>query len=424
MALRLAALAGPPTLSDDLFRYAWDGHVQVTGVDPYRYAPDDPALESLRDPWLWPPSPHCPVVARPPDCTRINRPMVHTIYPPAAEAWFTAVFRLSGLGARHKAWQIAGLATEVAVLAMLPLALPRLGRDERWTALYALSPAPVVDIVTNGHVDGLAVALLVAALALAGRWRDRPTRAAVAAGALLGAAALVKLYPLVLVAGLAGLRTGPAPQREIRGDRVLRAGRVLRGGPVFWGGLAALTVMAIGYLPHVLAVGPKVLGYLPGYLREERYAGGGRFLLVTLFTGRGPQATVAAVLCGAALVAWVLRRRPPPPAAFAVLLGGLLLIATPAQSWYSVALLAAATVAVQPAWAVLVAAAYPYFVAVVLAEPYATLVGRIGAGVGLSAVAVAVVVGHRRRASAEVGATGRSSANRKGLTVGSDAVGP
>src|SRR4051794_35998453 len=96
VALRLAALAGPPTLSDDLFRYAWDGHVQVADIDPYRYAPDDPALESLRDPWLWPPSSHCPVVARPPDCTRINRPAVHTIYPPAAEAWFTSVFRLSG----------------------------------------------------------------------------------------------------------------------------------------------------------------------------------------------------------------------------------------------------------------------------------------------------------------------------------------
>ena len=40
VALRLAALAGPPVLSDDLYRYAWDGRVQAAGIDPYRYPPD------------------------------------------------------------------------------------------------------------------------------------------------------------------------------------------------------------------------------------------------------------------------------------------------------------------------------------------------------------------------------------------------
>ena len=35
IGIRLAALAGPPTTSDDLFRYSWDGRVQAAGVDPY-----------------------------------------------------------------------------------------------------------------------------------------------------------------------------------------------------------------------------------------------------------------------------------------------------------------------------------------------------------------------------------------------------
>jgi hypothetical protein len=48
------AVAGHPELSDDLYRYAWDGHVQASGIDPYRYPPDDPRLSGLRDPWLWP----------------------------------------------------------------------------------------------------------------------------------------------------------------------------------------------------------------------------------------------------------------------------------------------------------------------------------------------------------------------------------
>jgi hypothetical protein len=60
-------------------------------------------------------------------------------------------------------------------------------------------------------------------------------------------------------------------------------------------------------------------------------------------------------------------------------------------------------------------------VAVVLAEPYATLVGRNGALVGLVAVVVALVAGRRRPSRAP---SRWSSADRKGLTVGSDAVGP
>ena len=79
LALRLAALAGPPTLSDDLYRYSWDGRVQAAGIDPYRHPPDSPPLAALREPWLWPDAAGCERLDRPPGCTRMNRPHVHTI---------------------------------------------------------------------------------------------------------------------------------------------------------------------------------------------------------------------------------------------------------------------------------------------------------------------------------------------------------
>ncbi len=46
---RLILLASTPALSDDLYRYIWDGKVSAAGIDPYRYAPADPALAPLRD---------------------------------------------------------------------------------------------------------------------------------------------------------------------------------------------------------------------------------------------------------------------------------------------------------------------------------------------------------------------------------------
>jgi hypothetical protein len=46
---RLSILFAPPYLSDDIYRYVWDGRVQAAGINPYRYVPADEHLQSLRD---------------------------------------------------------------------------------------------------------------------------------------------------------------------------------------------------------------------------------------------------------------------------------------------------------------------------------------------------------------------------------------
>ena len=357
VALRLAALAGQPVLSDDLYRYAWDGRVQLEGIDPYRHPPDSPQLAHLREGWLWPDADGCARLQRPEGCTRINRPDVRTIYPPVAEAWFTAVYRVAGIDAHHKAWQVAGLLTDVALVGLLPVVLRAWKRDERWAALYALSPVPVLEVVNNGHVDGLAALFVVLALLAAAKRRPAWL------GVLLGAAALVKLYPAVLgVAAVAALR---------RRRSVVQAGG------------AAAALVALTYLPHVIAVGPRVLGYLPGYLREERYGEGGRYLLAGVL-GLPPALTAVVAAAGVAAVAvWLLRRRPPLPEAGAALFAAVLLAVTPVQPWYALTLLAVATVAARPVWSAVVLAGYPYFFALILDSPHTTAIGRISYGLAL-----------------------------------------
>jgi hypothetical protein len=379
VVLRLGALAGQPVLSDDLYRYAWDGRVQVSGTDPYSYTPSSAHLAALREGWLWPDAEGCARLQRPEGCTRINREFVHTIYPPVAEAWFTAVYRVAGIGAHHKAWQVAGLLGDVALVGVLPAVLRAYRRDERWAALYALSPVPVVEVVNNGHIDGLAALLIVLALLAAAR--RRPAWA----GALLGAATMVKLYPAVL--GLAFV--------AVLGLR--------RRAPVARFVGAAAAVVALGYLPHVAAVGLRVVGYLPGYLREEKYGEGGRYLLAGLL---GLPAGLTAALAAAAVVAvggWVLRRGPEVPRGCAALFGGLLLAVTPVQPWYAVTLLAVATVAAAPAWSAVVLAGYPYFFALLLDSPHQVLIGRVSYGVALGVVLVA---GRLRAPPGEAPATG------------------
>src|SRR5690349_3682974 len=78
---RLSILFAPPYLSDDIYRYVWDGRVQAAGINPYRYVPADEALAQLRDEKIYP---------------NINRrDTAHTIYPPVAEAVFLLVTRIS-----------------------------------------------------------------------------------------------------------------------------------------------------------------------------------------------------------------------------------------------------------------------------------------------------------------------------------------
>lgn len=360
VVLRLAALAGQPILSDDLYRYAWDGRVQVSGTSPYRHTPSAPQVAGLREDWLWPDAEGCAALQRDPGCTRINRPTVRTIYPPVAEAWFTAVYRVAGIETRHKAWQVAGLLGDMALVGLLPLVLRAWKRDERWTALYALSPVAVVEVVNNAHVDGLAALFVVVALLAAAR--KKPAWA----GALLAGAFLIKLYPAVV--GLAFVAAFAGRRALVR----------LAG--------AFAAVVAVAYLPHVATVGLDVLGYLPGYLQEERYGEGGRYLLAGL-VGLPPALTAALAAAGVAGAAgWVLLRRPAVPAGATVLLGALLLAVTPVQPWYAVTLLAAATVAAKPAWSAVALAGYPYFFAVLLDAPHAVAIGRVSYGLALAVV--------------------------------------
>ena len=73
---RLTLLSATPGLSDDIYRYIWDGRVQLAGINPYQHAPDSPALATLRDAVYYP---------------AINHKQIRTIYPPVAQLFFAAV---------------------------------------------------------------------------------------------------------------------------------------------------------------------------------------------------------------------------------------------------------------------------------------------------------------------------------------------
>ncbi|MFF3733983.1 glycosyltransferase 87 family protein [Streptomyces sp. NPDC002476] len=385
IALCAAALSAPPRTSDDMYRYAWDGRVQAAGISPYAYPPDAPQLARLRDPWLFPAGTACrgwDLHSVAGVCTHINRPSAPTIYPPMAEGWFLLVHAVSPAGGRHKPLQLAGAVLCVATTVALLLVRRRTCGDVRRVALWAWCPAVPIAAVNDAHVDTVGVLLTVVALGAAAGARR---------GALLGAAIAAKLLPaLTLPGALSGvLAPGRSPRTRLR-----EAASVL---------LAAVGVVALVYLPYLLASGSAVLGYLPGYLREEGYEPDdvGRFALLRLVLPDAWAGPAAAVLV--ALTAWyVLRHGDPERPWYGSLLvtGTALLLASPAYYWYALLVVALVAMGGPGEWLAVAASGTVLYVANELHWP-----GVQAAAYGTAAVAV--LAGVLVRARARGGGDGR-----------------
>lgn len=306
---QLVALTQQPLTSDDDYRYILDGRVQLAGIDPYRYAPQAPQLAFLHDRLLFGEPAHCGHLI-PSGCTAINRPGVHTVYPPVAQLLFVAV-RLASFGGHggRLPFQIAAALGAMAVGAVLAHRALTKGQPTWPVALWAWCPVTISEFGNNAHIDWLAVLLTVLALGAAASGRPA------VAGALIGAAIITKLYPAFVLVSM--LRRSP---------------RVVL--------VAAGALIVAAYIPHVLAVGTKVIGFLPGYLHQEGYSSGSRLKLLGLLPpGVG---LLVAALVATSVAYWALRRSDPdaPERTAVVVVGSAFLVATPNYGWYAALLIA------------------------------------------------------------------------------------
>jgi alpha-1,6-mannosyltransferase len=295
---RLAVLFDAPRLSDDIYRYVWDGRVQAAGINPYRYVPADPALARLRDRDIY---------------EHINRrDYAPTIYPPVAQVIFFAATRAS----ESVVWmKVVMVAFEAVALWAISALLASFGLPRQRVLLAAWHPLAVWEIAGSGHLDAIMICFVC--LALLARRRERDALC----GAALACAALTKFFPVVLA---------PALYRR-RGWRMPAA---------------FVATCAAGYLPYLSVGARHVFGYLPGYADEEGLQNGSRFYLLTLARrlfgeGLSNGAFVAfALVLLAGLAAWALWKREESERSFIAL---SLAIATaftallsPHYSWYFV----------------------------------------------------------------------------------------
>jgi len=343
IAVQIAAVSAPPAESDDLYRYIWDGRVQAAGIDPYAYVPAARQLAGLRDEFLWHRgADYCvrlsEVAAHPAanlvvGCTMINRPAVPTIYPPVAEAYFLGVHYLPAADTSTTPIQATTALVAVLTTVLLLFGLGRLGRDVRMAALWSWCPTVALEAGNSAHVDVVAVAITAAALLVLATARRRTGRT-VLGGVLLGLAIATKMTPVLTV---------PAVLRRRWMTVALAAG-------------SAFTVV---YIPHVLAVGGRVIGFLPGYLQQEGYVNGTRFGIIGLVLA-GKLAVAMAVLILAAAALAVLQFSDPdrPWQGALFMTATALAVTTPRYQWYALLLVMLVALDGRPEWLAFAAGAY------------------------------------------------------------------
>ncbi len=290
---RVSILFAPPYLSDDIYRYIWDGRVQAAGINPYRYIPAAPELAQLRDDTIYP---------------KINRrEIAHTIYPPVAQVVFLLTTRIS----ESVVWmKFTMLIFEMVAIWAIASLLNLLGRPRQLLLLYAWHPLVVWEFAGSGHVDAIAIGFIALAFLA---WQRRSD---LGAGFLLASATLVKLFPLVLL---------PAMLKRDRWKVV----------PLF-----AVTII-VGYLAY-LSVGPRaVLGSVPVYTQEMGVITGQQFYALSLarklFGWELPSLAyiIATVLIMSAIALWVLSRRTEDHLKHAMLLAtATTVLFAPHFSWY------------------------------------------------------------------------------------------
>jgi len=224
-AMQALLVSTPPTLSDDMYRYVWDGRVQAHGISPYRYSPDAPEVERLRDREVW---------------RFINRKHAVTVYPPGAELAYALLWRIRPDSVR---WTQVAVALGGLLAGGLLVGLLRaLKRSTARILIYLWSPLLAFETAHAAHVDGLILPLLV------GAWWARVRERDVLVGFLLGLATAIKIYPAILLPAL-------WRPRHARGRWQMP--------------LAFLLTAAACYLPYVVISGEGVLGYLPRYFQER-----------------------------------------------------------------------------------------------------------------------------------------------------------
>lgn len=193
ICLRLLALAGPPSLSDDVYRYVFEGELLADGQSPYLAPPDSAAHEAYRE--------RLPEVYE-----HINNEGVSAAYPPLAQFVHAGIALAAHPGGTRPgtrgvdAMRLFYGVCDLLVLLPLVVLLRRARRPTGLAVVWGWSPLVALEFAGSGHLDSLGILLMLSSFVVL-RLEDgvHGAQNRFMGSVLLAGAILTKYLPLVAV---------------------------------------------------------------------------------------------------------------------------------------------------------------------------------------------------------------------------------
>lgn len=184
LLLRLILLFAFPWLSDDVYRFIWDGRLAAHGVNPFNQVPskimENPAMIPGVDQSLY---------------KRLNSPNYHTVYPPVAQFSFLLAAWLApgNLWAAAFTMKVFVLGFELGNLWLMGRLLRLFQLPKERVLIYWLNPLVIIEVMGNLHFEGVMIFFLLGAVLLLSL--EKRTGAALSMALAIGS----KLLPLLFL---------------------------------------------------------------------------------------------------------------------------------------------------------------------------------------------------------------------------------
>lgn len=155
ITLRIMLLFSFPNLSDDIYRFYWDGLLSTHGYNPFNHLPGYYIQYHI-----------LPENLTPELYAKLNSKEYYTIYPPVLQTIFAVAAWLfpksiMGAGIVMKIFLLAG---EIGSIVFIRKLLKKFNLPEKNVLLYALNPLIIIEIIGNLHFEGLMIFFLLLAL--------------------------------------------------------------------------------------------------------------------------------------------------------------------------------------------------------------------------------------------------------------------
>ncbi len=195
---RIVLLFAIPNLSDDFYRFIWDGKLLQNGINPYLYLPDEFVSQiDKSEQWLF---------------NKLNSPHYYSVYPPLNQVFFALATYFSGNNILLNVifLRIIVLFADIITIHLIHR-LSATSKSAELMAIYTFNPLVIIELSGNLHFEGVMIMFVLLAYWWMQKIKDLFSKEFYLSAFFMTCAIMTKLLPLVLfplLIRLLGLKKG------------------------------------------------------------------------------------------------------------------------------------------------------------------------------------------------------------------------